>query len=67
MDDRKRSVLEEFEYDLAVRSFGSAFETCDRLPAEDQHLVLKDVAKRVAERLSAVQPEEHDVKNDPSC
>jgi hypothetical protein len=60
MDDRKRSVLEELEYDLTIRYFASAFEACDQLPTADQQLVLKDVARRVAERLSAVQPEEHD-------
>jgi hypothetical protein len=58
MTVRDRSILEQLEYDLAVRYFASAFEACERLPTVDQQLVLKDVAKRVTELMSAAQSEE---------
>ena len=64
MDDRQRSIVDELGYQLAVRYFDSAFEACKQLPAADQQLLLKDVAKRVAERLSAAQPEEQKAVED---
>jgi hypothetical protein len=53
MDDRERSVSAE----LAARYFASAFEHCERLPVRDQRSLLRDISKRLNERLSVVDPE----------
>ena len=57
MDDRNRSVGEELDYQLAARYFASAFEHCERLPVRDQRSLLRDISKRLSERLSVVDPE----------
>jgi hypothetical protein len=58
VDDRKRPVGEELDYQLATRYFASAFEHCERLSAADQQSLLKDIAKRISQQLSAVAPPE---------
>ena len=53
MDDNKRSVGEELDYQLAARYFASAFEHCARLPAADQQSLLREISEQVSERLTA--------------
>jgi hypothetical protein len=48
---------EELDYQLATRYFASAFEHCERLPIRDQRSLLRDMSKRLSERLSVVDPE----------
>jgi hypothetical protein len=63
MDDGKRSVGEELDFQLATRYFASAFEHCQRLSAADQQLLLNDIAKQVSEHLSAIaSPEQQGVR-----
>jgi hypothetical protein len=57
MDDRERSVSAELDYQLATRYFASALEHCERLPVRDQRSLLRDISKRLSERLSVVDPE----------
>jgi hypothetical protein len=57
MNDDKRSVAAELDYQLAAGYFASAFEHCGRLPVRDQRLLLRDISKRLSERLSVVDPE----------
>jgi len=57
MDDHERSVSAELDYELATRYFASAFEHCERLPVRDQRLLLREISKRVSERLLVVDPE----------
>jgi hypothetical protein len=45
VNDRKRSVGEELDYQLAVRYFASAFEHCERLPAAGQQSLLSEISK----------------------
>ena len=47
MDDRERSVSDEFDYQLATRFFASAFEHCDRLPTEDQQSLLGEISNQI--------------------
>jgi hypothetical protein len=58
MDDHKRSVGEELDYQLATRYFASAFEHCQRLSAADQQSLLKDIAQRISDQLSTAAPTE---------
>jgi len=58
MGDRKRSFGEALEYRVAVRRFASAFEACEHLPLSDRQLLLKDIANRIFQQLSAAPPEE---------
>ena len=53
MDENKRSVSEELDYQLAARYFASAFEHCDRLPPADQHSLLREIGEQISERLAA--------------
>jgi hypothetical protein len=53
MDEHKRSVGEELEYQLATRYFASAFEHCDRLPVEDQQSLLGEISNQTSKRLAA--------------
>jgi geranylgeranyl pyrophosphate synthase len=53
MDDRERSVSEELDYQLATRYFASAFEHLDRLPAEDQRSLLREINIQISERQAA--------------
>jgi len=54
MDDQRRSVGEELDYQLAARYFASAFEHCERLPAEDQQSLLREIGEQIAEHLAEV-------------
>jgi hypothetical protein len=54
MNDRERSVGAELDCQLAARYFASAFEHCERLPVRDQRSLLRDISKRLSERLSVV-------------
>jgi hypothetical protein len=56
MDDRKRSVGEELDYQLAARYFASAFEHCARLPAADQQSLLSEISKQISDLLTAAAP-----------
>ena len=58
MDDRKRSVGEELDYQLATRYFASAFEHCTQLPAADQQALLRQISKQISERLKAAAAHE---------
>jgi hypothetical protein len=58
VNDRKRSVGEELEYQLAVRYFASAFEHCERLPAADQQSLLSEISKQISEHLAGARREE---------
>ena len=57
MDDRERSVSAELDYQLVSRYFASAFEHCERLPVRDQRSLLRDISRRLSERLSVIDPE----------
>lgn len=50
MDDRKRSFAEQLDYRIAVRLFESAFDACQRLPDQDQRLLLWEIAKRASQK-----------------
>ena len=53
MDDHERSAAEELDYQLATRYFASAFEHCDRLPTEDQQLLLREINIQISKRQAA--------------
>jgi len=53
MDENKRSVSEELDYQLAGRYFASAFEHCDRLPVEDQQSLLREISNEISKRLAS--------------
>ena len=53
MDENKRSVSEELDYQLATRYFASAFEHFDRLPAEHQQSLLGEISNQISKRLAA--------------
>ena len=53
MDDHERSAAEELDYQLATRYFASAFEHFDRLPAEDQQLLLREINIQISKRQGA--------------
>jgi predicted metal-dependent hydrolase len=62
MDEYKHSLTtlgKTIEYRIAARQFESAFEACERLPHEDQELLLKEVAGRLLRqlRLDALEEE----------
>ena len=49
MDDHERSAAEELDYQLATR-YASAFEHFDRLPAEDQQSLLREINIQISKR-----------------
>jgi geranylgeranyl pyrophosphate synthase len=53
MDERKRSPAEELDYQLATRYFASAFEHFDRLPADDQQSLLREISNQISKRQAA--------------
>jgi hypothetical protein len=53
MDDRGRSAAEELDYQLATRYFASAFEHFDRLSAEDQQSLLREINIQISKRQAA--------------
>jgi hypothetical protein len=57
MSDSNRSVSAELDYQLAAGYFASAFEHGGRLPVRDQRSLLRNISKRVSERLLVVDPE----------
>jgi hypothetical protein len=56
VNDRKRPVGEELDYQLATRYFASALNTSNDCPLWTSQSLLKDIAKRISEQLSAVAP-----------
>ena len=55
MDDRKRSFAEQLDYRIAVRLFESAFEACERLPDQDQRILLEEIAKRASQKVGPAE------------
>jgi|HubBroStandDraft_4_1064222.scaffolds.fasta_scaffold2727900_1 hypothetical protein len=55
MDDRKRSFAEKLDFRIAVRLFESAFEACERLPDQDQRILLDEIAKRVSQKIGPAE------------
>jgi hypothetical protein len=53
MDEHKRSPAEELDYQLATRYFASAFEHFDRLPADDQQSLLREISNQISKRQAA--------------
>jgi hypothetical protein len=53
MDENKRSVSEELDYQLAGRYFAFALEHCDRLPVEDQQSLLREINIQISKRQAA--------------
>jgi hypothetical protein len=51
MDENKRSVSEELDYQLATRYFASAFEHCERLRTADQRSLLREISKQISDLL----------------
>jgi hypothetical protein len=51
MQDRERSILEAVDYRIAVSRFESAFAACERLDLDDRHLLLREIATRLIQRL----------------
>ena len=43
----------KLDYRIAVRLFESAFEACERLPDQDQRILLDEIAKRVVTKSRA--------------
>ena len=55
MDDRNRSFAEQLDYRIAVRLFEFAFEACERLPDQDQHILLEEIAKRGSQKVGPAE------------
>ena len=53
MNDHEHSAAEELDYQLATRYFASAFEHFDRLPAEDQQSLLREINIQISKRQAA--------------
>jgi hypothetical protein len=58
MDNRKRSIAEEMEYQIVLRLFDSAFEACGQLTDADRQLLLKEIGKRLSQDIRAALPDE---------
>lgn len=52
MDDRKRSLEQTLDYAIAIGRFDSAFEASERLHRDDRQLLLRQMADRIAVRLT---------------
>jgi hypothetical protein len=51
MDECESKDLKALRYRIAARQFEFALESCERLPREDQELLLREVAGRILQQL----------------
>jgi hypothetical protein len=58
MGDPKRSFVETLDYRIAESRFESAFEACERLPQDDQQLLLRQIAERIIQHMAIVPSDE---------
>jgi hypothetical protein len=52
MTQEKQNPAETIAYRVAASMFESAFRACARLPETDQQLLLKEIGKRLLERIA---------------
>ena len=52
MTEQKQNSTETVAYRLAAGMFDSALRTCGRLPEADQQTLLREIGKRILEKIS---------------
>jgi len=58
MNEQKQSRGESVAYRVAARMFESAFAAWERLPEAEQQLLLREIGKRVRQKISPPPPTE---------